>query len=109
MKELLCIFLLFATSARFAFGVTVTVTSANDAGPGSLRQAIADAASGDTIIFDLAVPSQISLTSGELLIDKDLIITGPGATSLTISASPSASSRIFEVISGANVTISGVT
>jgi hypothetical protein len=31
---------------------TITVTNGNDSGPGSLRQAIADASSGDTITFD---------------------------------------------------------
>ncbi len=37
-----------ANSVRAA---TLTVTDLNDSGPGSLRQAIADAAAGDTITF----------------------------------------------------------
>ena len=40
----------------------ITVTSLNDSGPGSLRQAIADAPPGETI--DFAVTGTISLTSG---------------------------------------------
>ena len=34
-----------------AEAATLTVTNANDSGAGSLRQAIADAAAGDTITF----------------------------------------------------------
>ncbi|MGD2179401.1 MAG: hypothetical protein PVG71_16470, partial [Anaerolineae bacterium] len=47
---------------------TITVTSAADSGPGTLRQALLDAANGDTITFDQNVfppasPVTISLTS----------------------------------------------
>ena len=38
---------------------TLTVTNTNDSGAGSLRQAIADAASGDTINFNLPPNSTI--------------------------------------------------
>ena len=33
-------------------GATITVINTNDNGPGSLRQAVADAVDGDTINFD---------------------------------------------------------
>lgn len=45
---------------------TITVTNTNDSGPGSLRQALADAGQGDAI--DFAVTGTIGLTSGELLV-----------------------------------------
>jgi len=45
-----------------AAATTITVTSNNDSGPGSLRQAIADAGPGDTI--DFSVTGLITLTSG---------------------------------------------
>jgi hypothetical protein len=67
------------------FASTITVTNANDSGPGSLRQAIADANLGDTIDFSLSYPALITLTSGELVISKNLTITGPGASHLAIS------------------------
>ncbi|HEY9174733.1 MAG TPA: DUF642 domain-containing protein [Verrucomicrobiae bacterium] len=70
---------------------TRTVVNLNDSGPGSLRQAIADAAPGDTINF--AVTGTITLTSGELVVDKDLTISGPGATSLAVSGNNA--SRVF--------------
>lgn len=58
--------LLCATPVTLRAG-TITVTSTADSGPGSLRAALAGAASGDTINF--AVTGTITLTSGELLAD----------------------------------------
>ena len=43
---------------------TQTVTNTNDSGAGSLRAAIAAAASGETIDFAPGVNGQITLTSG---------------------------------------------
>ncbi len=84
------------------------VTNTNDNGPGSLRQAIADALAGDTINFNLgAGPHTITLTTGELLIDKNVTINGSGADVLTVSGTNSF--RIFHIISGPTVTISGLT
>src|SRR5436190_4264483 len=90
-------------------GRAATVTTTADDGPGSLRDAIANAAPGETINF--ASGGTITLTSGELLIDKDLIISGPGADNLLIQRSTDSGTpnfRIFDVLSG-NVTISGLT
>ena len=81
-----------------------SVTTLDDSGPGSLRQAIAEAAPGDTI--DFAVTGTITLTSGELVIDKDLTIAGPGATNLTVSGNNA--SRVFHVLGGV-VAVSGLT
>src|SRR5215472_1534496 len=54
---------------------TITVTNGNDSGPGSLRQALADANDGDTINFDPSVGTVI-LTTAELAIDKNLTLSG---------------------------------
>src|SRR5207249_9186013 len=91
------------------YGRAATVTTTADDGSGSLRAAIADAVPGETINF--ATGNAITLTSGELLIDKDLIISGPGASSLLIQrsiASGTPDFRIFDVLAG-KVTISGLT
>jgi hypothetical protein len=61
-----------------------TVTSTNDSGAGSLRSAISNAASGDTVNFSLSYPATITLTSGTLSIGQNLTISGPGSSSLTI-------------------------
>jgi hypothetical protein len=87
---------------------TLTVLNNSDHDPGSLRATIAAASSGDQIVFDPALDGQtITLTSGELLLDKDLTITGPGADQLTISGNNS--SRIFEIDSSATDSLSGLT
>ena len=86
---------------------THIVTNTSDSGPGSLRQAIAQASAGDTIQFSLPNPSTITLTSGELLLDKNLTITGPGAAQLAVSGNQP--SRLFEIGAGATVTLSGLT
>src|SRR5690348_2922775 len=67
------------------------VTNLDDGGPGSLRDEIAAAQANDTISF--AVRGTIVLTNGELLLNKNLKIAGPGATNLTISAA--GQSRVF--------------
>jgi hypothetical protein len=83
---------------------TITVTNTNDSGPGSLRQALADASDGDTI--DFAVTGTIGLTTGELLVVKNITISGPGAENLAVNGN--AKSRVFH-LTGGNVTISGLT
>jgi HYR domain len=90
---------------------TLTVTNTNDSGPGSLRQAIADAAPGSTITF--GVTGTITLTSGALVIAKNLTIQGPGADQLTVQRSTAAGTLAFRIfdVSGGKVTasISGLT
>jgi len=69
-----------------AYAAYLTVTNVNDSGPGSLRQVIADASSGDTIVLIPDLREQtITLTSGSLDISKNLTILGPGTSRVTIS------------------------
>jgi len=88
-----------------AHAATITITTTADSGSGSLRQAIQDAAPGDTINF--SVTGAITLTSGELFIGKNLTLQGPGATSLAISGDDA--SRVVRVGPGTTVTISDIT
>ena len=71
-----------------------------------MRQALADANDGDTI--DFAVSGTISLTSGELVIDKSVAITGR-PQSITVSRAPGESDlRIFHVMPDRVATIEGL-
>jgi hypothetical protein len=65
---------------------TLVVTNTDDAGPGSLRQAIADATGGEIIQFEPGIAGgTIVLSSGPLAIDKALTIEGSQAAGMTIS------------------------
>jgi hypothetical protein len=85
---------------------TLTVMNNADSGAGSLRAAIAQAASGDTIVFKNSVHN-IGLTSGELDIAMNLDIEGPGADKLTINGNNA--SRVFDIGGSATVTVAGLT
>jgi hypothetical protein len=91
-------------------GGELVVTSSADSGPGSLRQAIADAAAGDTIVFALTLPATITLTSDTLVLTKDVTIQGPGASQLTVRRDPSAAPfSVFGVYTNVTVTIAALT
>ncbi len=83
---------------------TLTVLNTKDGGAGSLRQAILDAAPGDTVAVRASGTINLSST---LTIDKDLTITGPGSSQLTVSGQYVC--RDFYVAAGINVTLSGLT
>ncbi|QIZ69533.1 DUF4347 domain-containing protein [Oxynema aestuarii] len=79
----------------------LNVTNTNDSGAGSLRAAIAQALPGDTIVFDSNLSnSTIRLSSGQLEINKNLIIDGANAPGLTISGNNA--SRVFDVKNDVN-------
>ncbi|MDX9843177.1 MAG: Ig-like domain-containing protein [Aquabacterium sp.] len=86
---------------------TITVTSGGDSGAGTLRNAIFTALSGDTITFQSNMT--VSLTSGELVISKNLIIDGDlnndGVADVTLDANHS--SRVITMMAG-TVTLDGL-
>ena len=87
--------LLFAVAIP-ALADIIVVTNTNDSGPGSLRQALADVNDGDTITF--AVTGMIGLTSGELFVNNNVTISGPGANMLTITRNSATHFRIFHIL-----------
>src|SRR3954463_6741534 len=97
-------------SANNIPAATITVANENDSGSGSLRQAIIDASPDYTINFAPSLTT-VTLTSDELVIDKNLTITGPGASRLTVQRSTNAPGfRIFHITSSTvTVSISGLT
>src|SRR5262249_22016059 len=82
---------------------TITVTNLSDNDPGSLRQAILNANSGDTIDFAPGLAGgTLTLTSGELDITKNITIDGfidAGGTPL-ITINAGGNSRVFYIADG---------
>ncbi len=70
-----------------------------------MRQALAIANDGDAITF--AVTGIIGLTSGGLLIDKNVTISGPGSNQLSIDGNQA--DFVFGVVRDKTATISGLT
>ncbi|MEO6133239.1 MAG: hypothetical protein ABIQ02_15460, partial [Saprospiraceae bacterium] len=83
---------------------STVVTNVNNSGTGSLRDAISCAPSGATITFNSGLTDQtITLTSGEITINKDVTIAGLGMTHLTLSGNNA--SRVFHLLPGINFTV----
>jgi len=100
----LCVVVVSPTQAR-----RITVTNANDSGPGSLRQAILDARPNDEIVFVPSLDGQpITLTSGQLVIDKNLSIAGRGPENTVVDGNNR--NRVFYIAeTAARVNLSGMT
>lgn len=127
LRLVLGLFLLVNCQAIAASGATRTVDTVSDAGglsactaapdDCSLRGAIAGATAGDTIdfaspLFDSPQVITLSEAAGfqQLVIDKNLTVTGKGAHLTTVRRSPQAAAqfRVFQILSG-TVSISGLT
>ena len=98
-----------------AFEFLPMVTNTNDAGAGSLRQTVADVPTGGFVIFEddffRNQAREITLTSAQIDVGKNLTIVGTGANLLTVRRNPQATSqfRIFDSRTSTTVGISGVT
>src|SRR4051812_3277681 len=95
---MLCASIWCSPSAQAA---TRTVTSlADDGTAGTLRSQIAASTSGDTINFSVTGTISLLQAQGRLSINKDLTISGPGASALTVSPTSGVQMGIFEIGSG---------
>jgi len=93
----LLFFLLVCSTA--VQGAIFTVTNTNNAGAGSLRQAVQDAAAGDSIRFQTGLSGTIVLAS-EIVINKNLTIDGGNAAGGMMTISGGSATRIFNVTAG---------
>jgi CSLREA domain-containing protein len=113
-KFLFLLLLVCGVAASDIYAAQLTVTKVEDTNDGvcdadcSLREAVAAAASGDTIVFSslFNTPQTITLQNGQITIDKNLTITGTGPTLVDISAN--LVGRVFFLSPNLNVTISGM-
>ena len=103
----LALFVAFASPAHAAIRTVTTATDDNtgDPSPGQLRYEIREAAPGDTIRIAPGINPQLQPpgaavpdVTGQILIDKNLIIEGQGANQTAITV-PGHSSRIFVIAS----------
>ena len=99
-----------SSASTAAYGhdlATITVISNADSGAGTLRDAITSAMAGDTVTFQSNMT--VNLTSGQLLLNKNLTIDGDldnnGTADVTIDANHT--SRVFNMTAG-NVTLDGL-
>jgi hypothetical protein len=93
-----------AAAEQNALARTIVVHSTADDGSGSLRQALVLASNGDTI--NIVAQGTITLTSGELLINKSVAIRGQNAAKLRVSGN--AASRVFHIAPNTKVTLHGL-
>jgi hypothetical protein len=83
-----CVSAILGLTSPAAFA-TVFVNNCNDAGAGSLRNAIAGAPSGETVDASGldGVCSKITLTTGDIIVNQsDLSVKGPGVAKLSVTA-----------------------
>src|SRR5882672_11123864 len=99
-----------AGSVNQSFATTYTVNSAADNGAGvatagDLRYCLAHAVDNDTLTFSLPIPTTITLTQGEILVQNSVTLTGPGTSSLLINGT--GGHRMFTLATGGitNLTI----
>src|SRR5262249_9041745 len=67
----------------------------------------ASVSDGDTIQFNLTYPATITLTTGQLVVNNNVTISGPGANNLNVDGN--ANGRVFYISPGKTVTIDGLT
>src|SRR5436190_23847231 len=93
-------------SASSLYPAVFVVSNTNDAGVDSLRDSVAAATPGDTIQFNIPTSDPgyangiytITLTTGEIAIDKNLTIENVSGEKIAVSGDQA--SRIFNVTAG---------
>lgn len=103
MKALVLFFLLLISLQVKA--TIYTVINTNDGGAGSLRQAIFNANSNDTVTFDAVLVSggnNVIILNSEIEYSKSLTIIGLMTQTDTLFVSGNFSSRIFKILGGAS-------
>jgi uncharacterized repeat protein (TIGR01451 family) len=87
------------------------VVNTGDDGVGSLRYSVTYAAPGSTVTFAPAVtsggPATITLTTGQVVVGRNMTIAGPGADKLTVSGGDSV--RVLSISPGTTASIAEMT
>jgi len=87
----------------------IVVTNCADSGSGSLRDAVSNAADGDTIDLTQLGCGVISLSTGAIVMGaSDLTLHGPGAHALTIMGVGGSGDGVLYDLGGGTLTVDGV-
>ncbi len=84
---------------------TIVVSNPNDSGPGSLRTAVADATSGDSIVFSNRLGGRTIALQSEIDITNNISISGPARHPVVLSGG--GKNRVLE-IDGATVSLANL-
>lgn len=98
-----------AIAAGSAEAATFGVSNLSDSGPGSLRQAIADAdgaGGADTITFQSGLSGTINV-GAEMSVTAELAIDGPGASTITLDGGDAG--RVLYAANNVALSVSGLT
>ena len=99
--------LVLTTALAYCLSAQTFVTSTADSGPGSLRDAVRDARSGELIFFDSALDgATIQLTDGPIRITQDVYIYGSPSRKVRIQGT--GRDRLVDVEPGSRMDLSGV-
>jgi len=98
--------LFVALPVRPAYAATLVVTNTNDSGTGSLRQAIATASAGDTIIFDASLSGHTISLASTLTLSNSITIDG-GGQSIIVSGNNSV--QVMVINNGVTTTLNSLT
>ncbi|MDJ0975649.1 MAG: hypothetical protein QNJ98_14395 [Planctomycetota bacterium] len=92
-----------AVESGNAAPVIWTVTNLNDAGDGSLRDAVANAPDGAWIVFDPTLATGTIVLASHLEIDRPIVIGGLSGTLDRHTISGNDATRLFMVVSGGSL------
>lgn len=82
---------------------TWTVTNLNDAGPGSLRDAVQNAPDGAWIVFDPSLETGLIVLVTPIVVDRPTVIGGLTATLERHTISGGHATQLFQVLSGGSL------
>lgn len=111
MKTKHLLLLLVLSIGTMLSAATITVTNGKSSGAGSLRQAIADASTGDIINFNFVgdTANTVNLASAQISLNKNLTINGiNAATNEKVILKTAANLSFFDIPTGYSINLTNL-